>query len=980
MITLYRPTRHLRSTYLVCLPNQPYYHPTNRKEMAVQNRKASDLSQTFFQNHNIQPHGHMIPFGSQDQALEVAPPCLYTTNLSHVACSRAPTGSSPHLLNRKSDPAEDLVGAMTVKGASSKIAQEGKSTTKAISNALHGATDLGCSQISQNTYRAAVTVEVHAMDSLTLQVMHNTSEIISCMWMLRQSSMNCSVMHSTENSSVISLDIIRITEKHAGMYELSMKTKDIGYNVRIAVKVKGKPRKPYFTISGRFVSCISESYPKPSVDWFLCLPPYSRCKNKTGNIIYKELGNYGIEQVEHKIPAKCLLDEHIGCCASNDFGRECSQLYTIDLTSEESEPGIFLKVGESFVIRCRARYRTYDFSINWHLENNNMINSFEESDYDTPSTMVRVLFASNAWMEKSNNYTCESSAHPSKSTAVTLLDKGFIEMNTSREVYEIDRNKEFCFVVVFKAYPAVRCLWYYQSKPFPCEINNTASGYSQSKYCSHKHAQGEYIFYVENDDVQRNKTFTLDILPQNTYIFPIATGVCGFCILFLIVLVLSKYKKQYKYESQLQMIQYVGPSDNEYIYINFSAVEYDLKWEFPRENLEFGKILGSGAFGKVINATAYGITKPGVSLQVAVKMLKENPDVSEKDALMSELKMMTQVGHHENIVNLLGACTLSGPIYLIFEYCCHGDLLNYLRSKRETFHRTWTDVVKDNNFSFYHNFNHDQQFRSGHSVSNGSYNEISRTQEHGKTGQTQECDLSFEYNEPLHHNEEIKYVNSRKYDEEDLNVLTFEDLLCFSYQVAKGMEFLESKLCIHRDLAARNILLTHGKVAKICDFGLARDVVNDSNYVVKGNARLPVKWMAPESIFDGIYTIKSDVWSYGILLWEIFSLGVNPYPGMQVNAKFYKLLQSGFKMDQPYYASDEIYFLMQSCWAFDSRNRPSFPQLVSFLGYQLSNTEALVCQNMDNNNFKQGPYHTNSPNETSHLDAEEDLDERLPMC
>lgn len=93
---------------------------------------------------------------------------------------------------------------------------------------------------------------------------------------------------------------------------------------------------------------------------------------------------------------------------------------------------------------------------------------------------------------------------------------------------------------------------------------------------------------------------------------------------------------------------------------------------------------------------------------------------------------------------------------------------------------------------------------------------------------------------------------------------------------------------------------------KICDFGLARDVVNDSNYIVRGNVRLPVKWMAPESLFEGMYTMKSDVWSYGILLWEIFSLGVNPYPGIQVDANFYKLIKSGFKMDRPYYATKHV--------------------------------------------------------------------------
>uniref|UniRef100_A0A663LWC2 receptor protein-tyrosine kinase n=1 Tax=Athene cunicularia TaxID=194338 RepID=A0A663LWC2_ATHCN len=403
--------------------------------------------------------------------------------------------------------------------------------------------------------------------------------------------------------------------------------------------------------------------------------------------------------------------------------------------------------------------------------------------------------------------------------------------------------------------------------------------------------------------------------PLDNTAFYISIGFLFLLIAFLFVFVFHKYKKQFRYESQLQMIQMIGPLDNEYIYIDFREFEYDLKWEFPRENLEFGQVLGSGAFGKVVNATAYGINNAGDSVQVAVKMLKEKPDASEKDALMSELKMMTHIGSHENIVNLLGACTVSGPIYLIFEYCCYGDLLNYLRSKREKFHWTLADIFKQHNFSFYHN------------------DEFEITQ------RSQNINLMENLYFQLFFTDEIKHASRQVDEEEDFNVLTFEDLLCFSYQVAKGMDFLESKSCIHRDLAARNILVTHGKVVKICDFGLARDVVNDSNYIVRGNARLPVKWMAPESLFERTYTMKSDVWSYGILLWEIFSLGVNPYPGIQVDTNFYKLIQSGFKMDRPYYATKDIYCLMQSCWALDSRKRPSFSWLVSSLACQLAEAE-----------------------------------------
>ncbi|XP_075448300.1 receptor-type tyrosine-protein kinase FLT3 isoform X2 [Ascaphus truei] len=959
-----------------------------------------------------------------------------------------------------------------------------------MSNSLNTNTNLEChlsSWSSQYIYKAAVTVEVNVFHSVELKVMQNISGIVSCIWSHRQSSKQCSLIYTSENS-IVSLELLKVTDKDAGEYELSIKNEDTSYTVYFAVRVRSKPRKPYFKEYERRVTCISRGYPPPSVQWLFCISPNDRCGNRTGIILYKDMDSYGVQRVEHTMRARKLLEEHIWCCAGNDFGRECTQLYTLDLRSVIPLPEIFVKVGEPFIMRCRARYKTFHFNIKWSSESENKLWWFEESEYVTGPAMVRVLFASAHRMEKNNsgNYTCVSSTHPSKSAIITLLDRGFIDLNTSSEEHEIDTNEEFCFVAVFKAYPAVTCVWYYHSTSFPCDLLNTENGYSMSKYCNHNYVPGEYIFYVENGDVHLNKTFTLNILQkpkvhitskadlitcvsygypistltwkksddvsfnctddimegitygiperkidnwksnstvdltnmtgtfsvcccamnsagsscentfknvksiqqvQNNFIFPIATGCCALCIVLLIALVFNKYKKQYRYESQLQMIQYIGPSDNEYIYIDFSVLEYDLKWEFPTENLELGKVLGSGAFGKVLNATAYGISKPGVSIQVAVKMLKEKPDVSEKDALMSELKMMTQIGHHENIVNLLGACTLSGPIYLIFEYCCHGDLLNYLRSKRETFHRTWTDVVMDNNFSFYHNFHQDQKssVRAGISASNGSNTTISRTQEFEQTRQGQEVTLSSGHSEILQHDMEMKYENTRSYDdEEDLNVLTFEDLLCFSYQVAKGMEFLESKLCIHRDLAARNILVTHGKMAKICDFGLARDVINDTNYVVKGNARLPVKWMAPESIFEGIYTIKSDVWSYGILLWEIFSLGVNPYPGMQVDANFYKLLQSGFKMDQPFYATDEIYFLMQSCWAFDSRKRPCFPQLVSFLGYQLSNTEALVYQNMDNTHCKDDSSRTSSLNgvnfESISEDAEGDQEEDSPMC
>ncbi|KAM6971586.1 receptor-type tyrosine-protein kinase FLT3-like [Tautogolabrus adspersus] len=412
--------------------------------------------------------------------------------------------------------------------------------------------------------------------------------------------------------------------------------------------------------------------------------------------------------------------------------------------------------------------------------------------------------------------------------------------------------------------------------------------------------------------------------------------------LVIVIAVLTYFvkKKKPQYQPQLQIIQTIGPNDNDYIYINFKDFEYNQKWEFPRENLELGKELGSGAFGMVVHATAYGIRKPGVSQQVAVKMLKEKHQTVEKEALMSELKMLTHIGHHANIVNLLGACTDSGPTYLIFQYCCYGDLLNYLKENREKYHKSVTDAFnKDRFLSLYHNLQSSKSSSEPDSTV-GNYMPM-----HPTTTRGQEDIALLTLNSADMDNFEDIFENPDD-PTEDPQTLTFDDLLSFAFQVAKGMEFLSSKNCIHRDLAARNVLVTKGRLVKIGDFGLARDIDNDSNYVVRGNVRLPVKWMAPESTFQGIYTMKSDVWAYGILLWEIFSLGVTPYPGMKVDHTFYSMIERGFKMECPYYADEAVYGMMCKCWALDPCNRPSFSKVVSFMCDRLMDSEEKIYHNI----------------------------------
>ena len=137
------------------------------------------------------------------------------------------------------------------------------------------------------------------------------------------------------------------------------------------------------------------------------------------------------------------------------------------------------------------------------------------------------------------------------------------------------------------------------------------------------------------------------------------------------------------------------------------------------------------------------------------------------------------------------------------------------------------------------------------------------------------------------------------------------------------MEYLGTMKCIHRDLAARNVLVSKDLVIKIGDFGLARDVHKNDYYRKVGDGWLPIRWMAPEAVFERKYTSMSDVWAFGILLWEIATYGMSPYPGVELT-DVYQLLESGYRMECPPGCPSRVYDLMRQCWNWEPGTRPTF--------------------------------------------------------
>ena len=304
---------------------------------------------------------------------------------------------------------------------------------------------------------------------------------------------------------------------------------------------------------------------------------------------------------------------------------------------------------------------------------------------------------------------------------------------------------------------------------------------------------------------------------------------------------------------------------------------HDLDRQMEKSNIRYIRQIGQGNFGVVFQGKVPNLLEDEEETVVAVKTLKDDCQEALED-FAREAKIMLQFDH-PNIIKLYGVCTDELPYYLIFEYMDLGDLAKFLRQNASSEQRRLLSTS---------------------------------SQHRSRTDSTVSDDPAS---------------------------LSPDQLTDICKQIAKGMEYLANQNHVHRDLACRNCLVKtcletgltdSGYIIKIGDFGMSHGLYQRNYYRVQGQAVLPVRWMSPEAVVYGKFSTAGDVWSFGVVMWEIFSFAMQPYYGVS-NEEVTKLIRTGKHLERPIDCPRDTYEIMKQCWNAEPCERPSFTDLYDTL-------------------------------------------------
>uniref|UniRef100_A0A8C3B5Q8 Tyrosine-protein kinase receptor n=1 Tax=Cyclopterus lumpus TaxID=8103 RepID=A0A8C3B5Q8_CYCLU len=306
-------------------------------------------------------------------------------------------------------------------------------------------------------------------------------------------------------------------------------------------------------------------------------------------------------------------------------------------------------------------------------------------------------------------------------------------------------------------------------------------------------------------------------------------------------------------------------------YISTNDVYVPDEWEVPRDKITVLKELGQGSFGMVYEGIAKDIIKGDPDTQVAVKTVNESASLRERIEFLNEASVMKAFSCH-HVVRLLGVVSKGQPTLVVMELMTHGDLKSYLRGLRPDSEVCDTEIPS--------------------------------------------LQLQIDTAEGCR------------------SPPTLKEMIQMAAEIADGMAYLNAKKFVHRDLAARNCMVAEDFTVKIGDFGMTRDIYETDYYRKGGKGLLPVRWMAPESLKDGVFTAHSDCWSFGVVLWEISTLAEQPYQGLS-NEQVLKFVMDGGILDRPDICPERMHSLMQMSWQYNPKMRPLFQEIIEMLRAEL---------------------------------------------
>ena len=310
-------------------------------------------------------------------------------------------------------------------------------------------------------------------------------------------------------------------------------------------------------------------------------------------------------------------------------------------------------------------------------------------------------------------------------------------------------------------------------------------------------------------------------------------------------------------------------------------VEKNPNLQIDRTEFTLDEIIGTGNFGTVHKGKICGTAKQTRAMTVAIKSIVGFATEKEITDFLTEINIMSQLNPNLNLVSMVGCCTTElekeNQLWLIIEYCEHGDLKSYLRNYKEILIQ---DTASD--------------------------------------------------------------------------VLNSRSLVLWAYDIAKGMQYLAKNQIMHGDLAARNVLIANDPsnsgypLAKVCDFGLSKRFYDNIKYTKETRIEVPWKWMALEYLREDFFTLTSDVWSFGVTLWEIFTLGRSPYGPQEFNDVL-EQLENGYRLPCPNETkgitswSPESFYMKISdvCFKADPVQRANFSDVVTLIETELKEEELI---------------------------------------